>query len=103
MDEQMMASIMRPGFDALDALEEFLSLVRRPSWHAEAACRGVGPSTFYPGRGEPHGRAHDLCAQCPVRAACLNTALDAGPDDSGIWAGTTARDRATIRRSARAA
>lgn len=94
----MMASIMQPGFDALDAAEEFLGLLRRPSWHAEAACRGVGSATFFPGRGEPHSRAHALCAGCPVRAACLEAALaTTGVDDVGIWAGTTTRDRTQMR------
>lgn len=38
-----------------------------------------------------------LCRQCPMRAACLQWAVDA--EEYGYWAGTTQADRAVLRDS----
>lgn len=36
-----------------------------------------------------------VCRQCPVRAACLAYALDAG-ENFGIWGGLTTEERRTV-------
>lgn len=72
------------------------------SWRAEAACRGLGPALFHPPPGTTTAaataEAKAVCAACPVRADCLDHAL--AHDETGIWGGTTQRDRITIRRGA---
>ena len=45
------------------------------SWRQRAACRGVDPDIFYPVSDEEAGPAKTICAQCPVREACLEYAL----------------------------
>jgi hypothetical protein len=36
-------------------LQTLLDIVRRPSWHAEAACRGTGTEAFFVDRGQSAG------------------------------------------------
>jgi WhiB family redox-sensing transcriptional regulator len=77
------------------------SLTRRPSWHASAACRGSGISAFVGGRGANAAvmaRARAICSTCPVTEECLDFAL-ADPDSTGIWGGTTGRQRRAMRAS----
>jgi WhiB family redox-sensing transcriptional regulator len=63
----------------------------RPSWHAKAACRGIGPAPFFGGQPEEvSAEIAALCAGCPVRAACLDWANRHAPRD-GIWAGSPRR------------
>lgn len=76
------------------------SLLRRPAWMAQAACRGEPPETFFPGRGASINRAKAICARCPVQDPCAAYAI-ADPDIQGIWAGATHRGRGALRRSAR--
>jgi WhiB family redox-sensing transcriptional regulator len=72
-------------------------LLRRPTWQAEAACRGNGAPTFFPTRGASLEPARALCARCMVRQPCLAMAL-ADPELQGVWAGTSAKERRTMRR-----
>ena len=54
---------------------------------------------FHPGRGEMADPAvYRLCASCPVREECLEHALH--HEDAGIWAGTSAKQRRTMRSEA---
>jgi WhiB family transcriptional regulator, redox-sensing transcriptional regulator len=76
-------------------LPTLLDLFRRPSWHAQAACRGVGIERFILERGCVSRR--DLCDGCPVRAECLEAALT-DPELVGLWGGTTERERCEMRR-----
>ncbi len=78
----------RPGELGPDVVAK---LLRRPSWWADAACRGVGPAAFFPTRGQPLEPAREFCARCPVTAECLEVAT-AGTE-VGIWAGTSERAR----------
>lgn len=76
--------------------------LERPEWQADAACRGFVDNAdwervFFPGQGDPVGRAKRFCARCPVREDCLAYALD-HPDLDGIWGGTSDRERRRIRR-----
>lgn len=62
-------------------------------WQEQAACRDVeDPDIFFPERGGSSKAARALCADCPVRAECLEYAL-ANHEDFGIWGGTSPRDR----------
>jgi WhiB family transcriptional regulator, redox-sensing transcriptional regulator len=82
----------------------------RPSpWAAQALCAQADPDAWFPARGRPDvaAIAMRICAACPVQANCLDYALS-GADtwagiSTGIWAGTTPRARAAIRRARKAA
>jgi WhiB family redox-sensing transcriptional regulator len=85
--------------DQADLGQWLASLTRRPSWHARAACRGIGADRFVIGRGAnlaTTARAKAVCSGCPVTAECLDFAL-ADPDAVGIWGGTTGQDRRAMR------
>jgi WhiB family transcriptional regulator, redox-sensing transcriptional regulator len=89
------AAARRPGeHDAADWDEG--------GWRARAACRGEDPELFFPvgsvGPALAHiAEAKQVCAQCPVREACLNFALSTG-QNYGIWGGLTEDERRTLRR-----
>lgn len=70
------------------------------SWRQRAACRGVDPDIFYPVSDEEAGPAKTICAQCPVREACLEYAL-ANRERDGVWGGATERERRRIVRQRR--
>jgi WhiB family transcriptional regulator, redox-sensing transcriptional regulator len=73
-------------------------------WRQQAACRDADPELFFPeesgGNSHQVTHAREICAACQVRQPCLDTALH-GPqahhDRHGIFAGTTARQRSTLR------
>jgi WhiB family transcriptional regulator, redox-sensing transcriptional regulator len=61
-----------------------------------AACRGLDPELFYAEGGASVAKAKGICAQCPLRPKCLEWAI--AREEFGVWGGTTARERAAIRR-----
>jgi WhiB family redox-sensing transcriptional regulator len=67
-------------------------------WIELAACRGLDAALFFPTRGEWTRAAREVCGGCPVRAECLEHALDAG-EKFGIWGGKTERQRRAMRRA----
>ena len=77
-----------------------------PRWQAEAACHGDMGSIFYPPlRGERkvarlsrERRAKALCQVCPVRAECLEWALQHN-ERYGIWGGLTDVERRELRQA----
>jgi WhiB family transcriptional regulator, redox-sensing transcriptional regulator len=71
-------------------------------WRLDAACAQVDPELFFPepGQAPQAAAAKQVCAGCAVRGPCLEQALhgpQARDDHSGIFAGTTARDRVRLR------
>lgn len=62
----------------------------------DAACDGVDSELFYAEGGQAIARAKALCANCEVRERCLEWAVMR--EEFGVWGGTTARERAAIRR-----
>ncbi|PRX90679.1 WhiB family transcriptional regulator [Allonocardiopsis opalescens] len=69
-------------------------------WWDRAACAGLPTSRFYP---DPEDKrriraAKRICAQCPVRAECLNEALALGDIEFGIRAGLPPRERRKLHR-----
>lgn len=69
-------------------------------WASRAACSDSDPELFFPiGPSGPALRqiaqAKAVCAQCPVRRACLGYALATG-QDAGVWGGTTEEERREI-------
>ena len=81
-----------------DLLAQF---IRRPAWHEQAACRGMGAAMFFPGLGGNRqvAEARAVCESCPVRAECLDEALADPNLDHGIRAGMTERARTAHRRA----
>lgn len=74
-------------------------------WRHDAACRDEDPELFFPvsdlGPGAHQiARAKSVCARCPVRAQCLEYALDNGLTH-GIFGGTTETDRRNLLRRTR--
>ncbi len=97
MDASFVAWLMVPG-DAPDTATVLAGLVNRPSWHQWAACRGVGAARFVIAHGAQYdGGQRQLCASCPVREQCLETALG-DPDLVGLWGSTTQTERRAMRR-----
>lgn len=61
-----------------------------------AACRGMDPEEFYAEGQAAIVRVKGVCMRCPVREACLEWAITR--EEFGVWGGTTARERAAMRR-----
>jgi WhiB family redox-sensing transcriptional regulator len=79
-------------------------------WLAGAACAGSGSSLWFAAEDTPEGAekaqlATAVCAACPVRAQCLDYALEIGEVTEGIWGGMTPAERQAeqIRRNEAAA
>jgi WhiB family transcriptional regulator, redox-sensing transcriptional regulator len=68
---------------------------------ARARCRGLSPEIFFPIDGKGVEAARRYCAECPVRARCLDYALE-NHIEHGVWGGASERERRIIlrRRSA---
>jgi WhiB family redox-sensing transcriptional regulator len=71
-------------------------------WRLDAACAKVDPELFFPETGQvpQAAAAKEVCAGCAVRGPCLEAALhgpQAREDHTGIFAGTTARERVALR------
>jgi WhiB family redox-sensing transcriptional regulator len=78
-------------------LEELLN---RPAWQERATCRGQGHDGFIiESRRAPSAAGLAMCGRCLVREDCLAFAIE-HEDVTGIWGGTTERERREIRRRA---
>lgn len=71
----------------------------RPAWMHRAACRGHDPAPFFATTPTSRQAAIDICATCPVRAQCLDYALD-DPALTGVWGSTDDTQRRAMRRQA---
>lgn len=66
------------------------------------ACATTDPEIFFPPKGAGGGSeygtkaARRMCMGCPYRVECLNWAIK--NSETGIWGGTTERDRKALRR-----
>jgi WhiB family redox-sensing transcriptional regulator len=91
--ETVLRLLMQPENGA-ELLEELLN---RPTWHARAACRGMGTDIFFPTDQLTLMKASRICHGCVVRSDCEEFAL-AHPSLKGIWAGMSERRRARVRK-----
>jgi WhiB family redox-sensing transcriptional regulator len=64
-------------------------------WMRQGLCRSEPPSRFFPSDGVGVDIARRICAQCPVRQACLEYALT-NRIDHGVWGGCSERERRRI-------
>ena len=82
--------------DEPDLATWLAQLTRRPEWHSRAACRGMGPATFFPTKGHMPSQAIAVCSVCAVVVEC-RAAVEVDPDTPGVWAGTTPMQRRAMR------
>jgi WhiB family redox-sensing transcriptional regulator len=82
------------------------AVLPRPSlgWQDAAACHDENLILFFGPDGERQPereirerKAKAVCAECPVRAECLNYALSR-PEKYGVWGGLNEEERAAERR-----
>lgn len=67
-------------------------------WVSDALCRQVDTGDlFYPEVGMSTRGAKRVCLDCPVRAQCLQYALD-NNELHGVWGGLTERERRRVKR-----
>ena len=66
-------------------------------WRDLALCAEVDPELFFPDKGESSRSAKRVCAECEVRAECLQYALDHG-ERFGVWGGLSERERREVAR-----
>jgi WhiB family redox-sensing transcriptional regulator len=80
---------------------------RPGAWTESALCAQADPDAWFPDKGGSTTIARLICGACPVRAQCLDYALSGadtwGGISTGIWGGTTPRERAAVRRARKAA
>ena len=69
-------------------------------WRELGACKGLEPSIFYPDDDDEALDAKAVCADCGVRIACLEFALQVR-EKQGVWGGATERERRRIIRQRR--
>ena len=84
----------------------FDGVLAPPSWTKDALCTQVDPELFFPDKGGSTRAAKKICGRCPVRAACLEYALDyesgaMGTATSygavGVYGGLSAIERRRLR------
>jgi WhiB family redox-sensing transcriptional regulator len=69
------------------------------AWQEDALCAQTDPEAFFPEKGDSTRDAKRICAQCTVRAECLEYALK-NDERFGIWGGLSERERRRLRRRA---
>lgn len=74
------------------------------NWQDKAACSAIDVAVFYydtwTERLDELNQIRRVCAECPVRAQCLEYALDTD-DKYGVWGGLTPRERRQVKRERR--
>jgi WhiB family transcriptional regulator, redox-sensing transcriptional regulator len=97
----------RPGGARPGAAATALAVPGR--WAERALCAQADPGAWFPGKSQRGltQLAKRICARCPVRAQCLEYALSGadtwGGIATGIWGGTTPRQRDRLRQQRKAA
>ncbi len=71
-------------------------------WMARGRCRDLDPAIFFPNDGVGVQAAQRICAECPVKAPCLEYAL-VNRVDHGVWGGASERERRRLLRQRRLA
>lgn len=69
------------------------------SWHQRGACVDhPNEEIFHPTNEQKNDlAAKSVCARCPVSAQCLKAALAMPQNVTGIWGGTTTKERRAMR------
>jgi WhiB family redox-sensing transcriptional regulator len=66
-------------------------------WQDRALCAQTDPEAFFPEKGGSTREAKRVCRRCPVRAECLEYALE-HDERFGIWGGMSERERRRLKR-----
>lgn len=70
--------------------------MRGYEWMDQAVCAQVGSEIFFPVAGANPYEAKQVCRNCPVKAECLDYALNQGMVH-GVWGGLTEAERRRIK------
>ena len=73
------------------------TLLEQSKCHKSNRKKGEKMPTFFPTEISGVKRAIAVCAECPVREACLEYALE-NKIEHGVWGGKSERARATLVR-----
>ena len=73
-----------------------LAFLAEHSWREQAVCASIDGGAWFPHKGGSTRQVKRICATCPVRADCLEYALEHG-EHHGIWGGESERSRRRIR------
>jgi WhiB family redox-sensing transcriptional regulator len=68
-------------------------------WQERALCAQTDPEAFFPEKGGSTREAKRVCLVCPVRAECLEYALE-HDERFGIWGGLSERERRKLKKRA---
>jgi WhiB family redox-sensing transcriptional regulator len=71
------------------------------AWMRDGNCRAYPPAVFFPSDGAGVEVARRICESCPVRALCLEYALEQRVEH-GVWGGCSERERRRIAKRRRA-
>lgn len=77
-----------------------LATVDDSTWRTDAACADMDPDLFFAGDDQDVDAAKQVCARCPVRIECLETAL-AVNEMHGVWGGMAESERRRLIRRRR--
>ena len=77
-------------------------VMEEEEWLSQANCKNADIHDFFILRGDHHqrekrNRAYGICRACPVKMQCLDYAIVNG--ETGIWGGTTERERRWMKRN----
>jgi WhiB family transcriptional regulator, redox-sensing transcriptional regulator len=72
----------------------------RASWMDLASCAESDPEAWFPEKGGSVREAKAICMTCPVRANCLEYALD-HREAFGIWGALSEHERRAVARQRR--
>lgn len=70
-------------------------------WRERAICKDSDPDAWYPTESSGYPDAERLCDPCPVKAECLQYALE-NDEQEGVWGGLRPRRRNKLRRASAA-
>ena len=76
--------------------QHFAVYDENPRWMDDAACASVGSDLWFPERGGATRQAKLICHGCPVKAECLDYALEHN-EVFGIWGGLSTHERRALR------
>ena len=71
-------------------------------WMRDGHCRAYPAAVFFPSDGAGVEIARRICEDCPVKAPCLEYALEEHIDH-GVWGGCSERERRRIAKRRRSA
>lgn len=82
-------------FASKNSLEILTAFVNLPQVSGEEACLETEPDLFFSDFGLDIALAKDICAECPMIAACRAYALK--HENAGVWGGLSAEERYVLR------